>query len=487
VDEAGDGTTTATLLTHAIFAAGCQAIDDGAEPVQLVHGIELATRAVVGSYDAKARKFQGGILEKFAVPCSPELAYSAARISANSDDAIAKVVSEAVLMCGVDGALTIGDSYSQDHVLEIADGMQIKAGMAHPYFITDLKRNACAYDNVTVLLIDRRISTNAETQNILTKAIAAAKANGRAFSLLILCNEIDNEALAHILHNKIENHIPVVVVRTPLWGDARRDLLEDIALITHAKRIESPAGKAYELLGTKDFGHAARVVVDAGKTIITADSVSEEERESDIAPYLARLQSIVSDQNLRPDQIDAAKGRLAALTGGVAVIKVGGTSAQAVHETKFRVEDAIHATRAAVADGVVPGGGSALLFAIAHDHPLGKGSSHSVDLGYQILLDAMMKPLAQIAENGGRDGFAIIKKVYDNGLPTIDKDEIPRNGFDAANGFFVDDMIGSGIVDPLRVVRAALNAAASAACVLLKCECVLAHDAANTPAELPAR
>jgi chaperonin GroEL len=475
VNEAGDGTTTAVLLTHAIFKAGCDAIDAGAEPVQLVRGIERAKTVIVGDYDAKAKKFQGGILETLAVPCSPELAFQAARISANGDEAVAKVVSEAILKIGVDGALTIGDSHSPDHVLEVVDGMQINAGYAHPYLITDVQRNRAAYDNVTVALIDRRVSSANEATGIMAAAIKAAQKESRALAILLLVDDIDPEALQHVLQNKLKQQspIPIVVVRAPLWGDARRDLFEDIALLSGGKRIESPKGKDYDQLANSDFGFLERVIVTASKTIMTAAPYSDFYRTQKVEPYLERIKTLVADEGLRPDERDAARNRLAALTGGVAVIKVGGTSADAVQETKFRVEDAIHATRAAVSDGVVPGGGSALLFSrmLAEVVPT-DAITKSEELGEGLLYAIMSAPFHQIIKNAGYDNEEALVNVVGWEKQT----QSHRSGFDASNGTLVDDMIAKGIVDPLRVVRAALNAAAAAAGILLKTEAVLADE-----------
>jgi chaperonin GroEL len=474
VNEAGDGTTTAVLLTHAIFKAGCDAIDAGAEPVQLVKGIERAKTLIVGDYDAKSHKFTGGLLELMSVPCSPELAFQAAKISANGDEAVAKVVSDAILTIGVDGALTIGDSHSPEHVLEVVEGMQINAGYAHPYFITDVQRNRAAYDNVTVCLIDRRVSSANEATGIMAAAIKAANKHQRALAILLIVADIDPEALQHILKNKLkqESPIPIVVVRAPLWGDARRDLFEDIGILSRAKRIEGPQGKDYDQLSINDMGFLERVVVTASKTIITAPDQSEFYMENKLSPYLDKIKTLIADEGLRPDERDAAKGRLAALTGGVAVIKVGGTSADAVQETKFRVEDAIHATRAAVSEGVVPGGGSALLFSMlttVGTPSLALTSSESK--GEDLLFGILSRPMRQIAENAGLDGESIVALVSEN----WNQGNV-LCGFDAATGSLISDMIVRGIVDPLRVVRSALNAACSAAAVLLKCECLIAED-----------
>jgi len=488
VDQAGDGTTTSTLLAYKIFEAGCKAIEEGAEPTQLVRGIEKARDEIVGEYDAKAHKYKGGILEKFAVPTSEKLAFQAARISSNGDDKIAEVVSRAVLQCGIEGALTIGNSASQDHVLEIVDGMQIDSGLAHPYFINDLQRNRAALDNVTVLLVNRRISTDVEASNILSAAIKASQSNGRAVAILILCDDVDPEALNCFVHNRIKTdspQIPVVVVRTPLFADARRDLLEDIALLTGARRTESPQGKAYETLSTSSFGYAQRVVVTGSKTLISVGPMDQERKAKEFDPYVARLKTIIADEGLRPDQIDAAKGRLAALTGGVAVIKVGGTSANSIVETKFRVEDAIHATRAAVADGVVPGGGSALLFAretFTGSTPCDPTETKDEALGVELLASVLSEPISQIARNAGYDPDEVIKQV----LEYESTFQAHTCGFDAKTGAYIDDMIEEGIVDPLRVVRAGLNAAVSAAATtLLRTEAVIGYDAENTPQQIP--
>lgn len=476
VDEAGDGTTTATLLTHAIFEAGCKAINEGAEPVQLTRGIEKAVTAIVGEYDAKARKFSGGILETFAVPCTPELAFNAARISCNGDEAIARVVSEVVLKVGIDGALTIGDSNSQEHSYEVAEGLQIASGLAHPYFINDQFKPRASVDGCIVLVVNRGINTEVEAVNLVKAAAKHAETRTRQFALLVIADDYTPEALASFLHQKKANGTQIVCVRAALWGDARRDQLDDICLVTGATRIESPAGKAYENLRTNVFGFAEKVVSTLTHTVITTGSMDTESPGTEkMASHLARLQAIVDDLNLRPDQIDAAKGRLAALRGGVAVIKVGGTSAGSVQETKFRVEDAIHATRAAVADGVVPGGGSALLFAA--QKMIKASASEADDAGSLLLFDALYSPVEQIAKNAGFDA----DKVTSNILNLSSGGEHPNAGFDASDGTYPADMIAAGIVDPLRVVRASLNAAASAACILLKTEAVIAQDPATQP------
>jgi chaperonin GroEL len=475
VDEAGDGTTTATLLTHAIFEAGCKAIEEGAEPTQLCKGIEKAVAAIVGEYDPKQRKYQGGILESFAVPCSPELAFKAARISSNGDEAIAKVVSDAVLRIGVDGALTIEDSQTPDHILEFVEGLKIATGYDHPYYINDSVKPKAVIRGATVLIVNRPINTSVEVEQLLKKAAAYCEAHTRQFALLVIADDYTPEARARFLYQKQKEGHQIICVRAPLWADARRDQLDDICLVTGAKRIESPAGKSYETLGRDVFGYAAQVETTQHHTTITTPKMEEGDKKR-FDEYIERLKAMTSDSDLRPDQIDAAKSRLAALQGGVAVIKVGGTSPGAVQETKFRVEDAIHACRAAVSEGVVPGGGSALLFAGASWH--GVGEDYPLN-GYDLLLSVLSKPLEQIAANAGFQNIDLTVKeligTFEAGNRT--------GGLDATKGAIVGDMIAAGIVDPLRVVRAALNAAASAACILLKTECVIAQDETTRPGQ----
>ena len=493
VDEAGDGTTTAVLLAHAILEAGHKAIEAGAEPVKLTRGIDRARKAIVGEYDMKERKFTGGILESLAIPCTPELAFQAARISANGDDAIAKAVSEVVLKVGADGDVTFNKSFSQHHEVEFQEGLGFNSGWAHPIFINDPQRNRALLSNVLVLVLNRHLNTADEVMNIMRKAATRAakqdEGDNEPFAILIIADEFTPEALRQlVMHRQPAQLDPrtgkniggdglnIVAVRAPLFKDARRDMLDDICLLTKATRIENPHGKAYESMSASSFGLAQQVTVTQSRTTITAGLADAEYRTSTIDPYLARLKAMGEDTTLRPDQVANLKGRIAALTGGVAVIKIGGTSDNEVEKLRFQVEDALHATRAAVSEGVVPGGGSALLFARGAAsnpddlHPA--GTSDDEDEGYTLLLDCLVKPIQQIAINAGFDGPAIAEKVNakNEGFDAND-----RNGFDASTGLYPADMFEAGIVDPLRVVRSSLNAAASEACLLLLTEVVLGN------------
>ena len=491
VNESGDGTTAAVLLAHAILEAGHKAIEAGAEPVKLTRGIERARKAIVGDFDQKKRKFSGGILESFAIPCTPELAFQAARISANGDDAIAKAVSEVVLKVGVDGDVTISNSYSTDHSVEFQEGLSFNSGWAHPIFINEPERNRTVLDNVLVLVLNRHLNTAEEVMNLMRKALTRAtreeSGDNQPFAILIIADEFTPEALRQLVVHRQPAQIDprtgknvggdglnIVAVRAPLFKDARRDLLEDICLLTKATRIENPAGKNYENLSPSVFGIAERVTVTQQKTIVTAGTSESVYRTSTIDPYLARLKAMSEDTSLRTEEISALKSRLAALTGGVAVIKVGGTSVNEVEKLKFQVEDAIHATRAAVSEGVVPGGGSALLFAKEAaadvDDALLEDSDES--RGYVLLLDCLSKPIRQIALNAGYDGEKIAQAVQNANHGPAAND---RNGFDASTGLYPADMFEAGIVDPLRVVRSSLNAAASEACLLLLTEVVLGN------------
>lgn len=485
VNESGDGTTTAVLLGHAIYEAGCNAINAGAEPVKLTRGIQRAVKAIVGDYDAKKKKFSGGILETLAIPCTPELAFQAARISANGDDAIAKAVSEVVLKVGVDGDVTIANSFSQEHSVEFQEGMGINAGLVHPGFVNDAYRNRAVLEKAMVLVINRQISTAVEVVNIMKKAAGKSKVDNVPFSLLVIADEYTPEALGQFLHHRKPQNLggdglEVAIVRAPLWKDDRRDLLDDICLLTRGIRVEHPQGKALEQLSVNAFGLAERVIVTQSRTTITARAEDDDYRTEEIEPYLGRLTTMSEDTSLRPDQVGNLKARLAALTGGVAVIKVGGTSVNDVEKLKFQVEDAIHATRAAVADGVVPGGGSALLF-VKESLIIPEEEDGDEEAGFNLLVRVLSKPLAQIAANAGLDSNVVIGGV----LAGLAYGEIKdRNGFDASTGHYPPDMFEAGIVDPLRVVRSSLNAAASEACLLLLTEVVLGQISEEAPKQM---
>jgi chaperonin GroEL len=493
VNESGDGTTTAVLLGHAIYEAGCKAIDAGAEPVKLTRGIQRAVKAIVGDYEPAKKKFSGGILETLAIPCTPELAFQAARISANGDDAIAKAVAEVVLKVGVDGDVTIANSFSQEHSVEFQEGMGINTGLVHPGFVNDAYRNRTVLEKAMVLVINRQISTAVEVVNIMKKAANKSKSDNVPFALLVIADEYTPEALGQFLHHRKPQNLggdglEVAIVRAPLWKDDRRDLLEDICLLTRGTRVENPQGKAFDQISVNAFGMAERVIVTQSRTTITAVLADDDYPQDVIEPYLSRLTTMSEDTSLRPDQISNLKARLAALTGGVAVIKVGGTSVNDVEKLKFQVEDAIHATRAAVADGVVPGGGSALLFARDFAAVLDDLTGDKAEIeGYRLLLGCLIKPVQQIAANAGilddvvqeiqeRDDLL---RGMDNGYKSA-----ARCGLDASSGEYLDNMIEAGIVDPLRVVRSSLNAAASEACLLLLTEVVLGQIPEEAPKQM---
>lgn len=475
VDQAGDGTTTATLLIHAIFEAGVKAIAEGFEPTRVASGIRHATKLIVGEYSEKEKKFTGGILERFRVATTPELAFHVAKISANGDEEIAKVVSDAVLRVGVEGAISIGLAQSDKHQLEIVEGLQFDSGFAHNFFVNDPQRNRAVYDNCLVFISDRRLSTQEECLSIFEKAQERAKNWEKPLALLVIANDIDTEALSFFVGNRMKANIPVVCVTSPAWGPARRDLLEDVALITGGKRIDTSKGKNYEDLSREVFGTSARVTVTQNRTVITGFPMEKFKRENLFDPYVAQVRAVTENPELHPADIDRAKQRLAALTSGVAVVKVGGNSGGEVKERGFRVEDAIHATRAAVADGVVPGGGSALLFAreeyLEEEPTFMEAAKTDFDKGVEIVLGALLQPISQIARNAGADPQEVVKTV----LSAADESGY-GNGYDAKDDLYIEDMIRAGIVDPLKVTRSAVNAAGTQAAQLLVTEVVIANS-----------
>jgi chaperonin GroEL len=478
VDTAGDGTTTATLLVQAMFEAGVQAIRDHFEPNRLAAGMRHAAKAIVGDFDPKAKAFKGGILEQFKVETTPELAFHVAKISANGDEEIARVVADAVLKVGVDGAISIGTSQTDKHQLDLVEGLQFESGLLHAVFATDFQRNRAVYENCLVFISDRIMSTQEECQAVFTEANKVALDWQNPLALLVIANEFTQEALNFWAVNRQKQGIPVVCVQSPAWGPARRDLLEDVAMITNGDRIDTTKGTNYDELKGRAFGKAARVVVTQNRTLIQGLPMDLYRRNKVFDPYIAQLRAVTENVELHPADVDRAKQRLAALTAGVAVIKVGGNSGGEVKERGFRVEDAIHATRAAVADGVVPGGGSALLFAqevYANDHPdIEEATESAFDRGVQIVLDALIRPIEQIAENAGHEpeqvGMSVLK--FNQGSR--------RNGFNAKEGLFLEDMIEAGIVDPLKVTRSAVNASTTAAAQLLVTQVVIAN-APDTP------
>jgi chaperonin GroEL len=479
VDTAGDGTTTATLLIQTMFEAGIKAIESGCEPNRLGEGIRHATKQIVGTFDEKAKSFNGGILERFKVETTPELAFHVAKISANGDEEIGKVVAEAVQKAGVEGAVSIGVSQSDKHHLELVEGLQFDSGMAHSYFANDFQRNRAVYENCLVFISDRRMSTQEEAKAVFEKAHKVALEWEHQLALLVIANDFDTEALSFFAINRQRNNIPVVCVTSPAWGPMRRDLLEDVAVVTNGERVDTSHGTNYSSLSSRVFGKAARVVVTQNRTIIEGIPMDVLRRNKVFLPYVAQVRAVTENVELHPADVDRAKQRLAALTAGVAVIKVGGNSGGEVKERGFRVEDAIHATRAAVADGVIPGGGSALLFAqqaYYRDETrliLDEGIT-DFDKGVRIVLDALEMPLMQIAVNAGADPDKVRQMV-------LDKDDGRGvNGYDAKDGLYLSDMVKGGIVDPLKVARSALNASATAAAQLLVTEVVIAN-APDTP------
>jgi chaperonin GroEL len=401
VEIAGDGTTTAILLTHALFKAGVEAIERGEDPVHLSRGMLAATEQIVGKFDPKTKKFTGGFLETLAVPATPEMAYHVAKISANGDEAIARVVSDAVLAVGPDGAISMANSSTPEHSFEKADGLQLECDLTSPYFINDPSKNRVVFDDAMVLVINRRLSTQHEAHGLVVKAIEFAQAKNHVTNIVVIVDDIDKEALSFFVKNRVENGIPVAVIQAPAWGDARRELLDDLCLLLNGDRIEKMPGENYKDLLYKQFGRAARVVLYPKKAVFTARELPTFYKKEIMEPYLTRLRAAAEDTTLHPADLDRIKSRLAALTGGVAVVKVGGASADEVKEARFRVEDAIHATRAAMAEGVVPGGGNALLECAGNliDSPIQRNQSNSFLAGYNIVIDALDKPYVRILAN----------------------------------------------------------------------------------------
>jgi chaperonin GroEL len=464
VDIAGDGTTTAILLTHALFKSGVEAIEAGEDPVHLSRGMIAAMEQIVGKFDPKTKKFTGGYLETLAVAATPEMAYHVAKISANGDEAIAKVVSEAVLAVGPDGAISMANSPTPEHSFEKADGLQLDCDLLSGYFVNDPQRNRVVFDEAMVLILNRRLSTQHEALGIVQTAIDFARDKNHVLNLVVIADDVDKEALGFFVKNRVENNIPVAVIQAPGWGDARRELLDDLRLLIGGERIEKVPGENYKDLLYKQFGRAARVVLYPKKAVFTAREIPTFYKKEVMDPYLAKLRAAAEDTTQHPADVDRLKGRLAALSGGVAVVKVGGSSGDEVKEARFRVEDAIHATRAAMAEGVVPGGGNALLECVSTPIPMTliENKPPSFLVGINIVLDALEQPYRRILTNAA--------------IPIPDPEGEGFYPINAATGIACEDMIGAGIVDPLKVVRSALMAATAHATLMLKTETIMALE-----------
>lgn len=440
-DKAGDGTTTATVLARAITVEGQRAVAAGMNPMDLKRGIDKAVEAIVES------------LRKLSKPCKDNKAIAqVGTISANSDTDIGNIIAKATDKVGQQGVITVSEGNSLTNELEVVEGMQFDRGYISPYFINNQQNMTAELDNPYLLLVDKKISNIRDMLSILE---AVAKA-GR--SLLIIAEDIEGEALATLVVNNIRGIVKVAAVKAPGFGDRRKAMLQDIAILTGGTVIAEEVGKSLENAEITDLGSAKRVVVTKENTTIIDGSGKAKEIKARTEQIQAQIDETSSDYDK-----EKLQERLAKLSGGVAVIKIGAATEVEMKEKKARVEDALAATRAAIEEGVVPGGGVAL---IRSQKALDKleGDNHDQNVGIDILRRAIEAPLRQIAINAGYEASVVIDKVASNK---------GNFGFDASNGKYVD-MIDKGILDPTKVTRTALQNAASIASLMLTTECMIA-------------
>jgi chaperonin GroEL len=449
-DEAGDGTTTATVLAAAIVKEGVKSVAAGMNPMDLKRGIDLAVTAVVADIKKRAKK----------VGSSAEIA-QVGTISSNGDATIGKMIAEAMQKVGNEGVITVEEAKALETDVEIVEGMQFDRGYLSPYFITNAEKMLAELEDAYVLLHEKKLPGLQALLPVLEAVVQSSK------PLLIVAEDVEGEALATLVVNKLRGGLKVAAVKAPGFGDRRKAMLEDIAVLTGGQLISEDLGIKLENVTIAMLGRAKKVVIDKEKTTIIDGAGKKKDIEARVGQIKSQIEETTSDYDR-----EKLQERLAKLAGGVAVIRVGGATEVEVKEKKDRVEDALNATRAAVEEGIVPGGGVALLRA---KKAIGKLHNDNADVqaGINIVLKALESPLRQIAENSGFEGSIVVNKILENRSETF--------GFDAQNEEYVD-MVEKGIVDSAKVVRAALQDAASVAGLLVTTEAMVAE----TPKEQPA-
>ena len=451
-DNAGDGTTTATVLAQAVVREGFKYVAAGLNPADLKRGIDKAVVALVAEVKAIAKP----------TTTSKEIAQVGA-ISANSDWDVGQIIADAIDKVGKEGVITVEDGKSLANELDVVEGLQFDRGYLSPYFINNAERQVAVLDNPFVLLFDKKISA---IRDLLPTLEAVAKA-GRP--LLIIAEEVEGEALATLVVNSIRGILKVVAVKAPGFGDRRKAILEDIAVLTGGKVIAEEVGLSLEKVTLADLGQAKRVEVGKENTTLIDGAGAVEQIQARVQQIRVQIEEATSDYDR-----EKLQERVAKLAGGVAVIKVGAATEVELKEKKARVEDALHATRAAVEEGVVPGGGVALLRArqaVLRKGEL-KGDNPDQDAGIKLVLRAIEEPLRQIVANAGDEASVVVARVLEG---------TGNEGYNAANGSY-GDLVAQGVLDPAKVTRTALQNAASVASLILTTEAIVAEAADDKPA-----
>lgn len=441
-DEAGDGTTTATVLAQSIVREGAKAVAAGMNPMDLKRGIDLAVAAVMADLKKRSSK----------VSTSAEVA-QVGTISANGEVEIGKMIAEAMEKVGNEGVITVEEAKSLHSELEVVEGMQFDRGYISPYFITNAEKMTCEMENPYILIHEKKLSSLQPLLPVLESVVQSSR------PLLIIAEEIEGEALATLVVNKLRGGLKVAAVKAPGFGDRRKAMMEDLAILTSGQVISEDLGIKLENVDLTMLGRAKRVIITKEDTTI----VEGVGGKKDIEGRCNQIRAQIEDSSSEYDK-EKLMERLAKLAGGVAVIRVGGATETEVKERKDRVDDALHATRAAVEEGIVPGGGTALLYSSRVLEKV-KGANPDQQVGVDIVRRALQAPLRQIAENAGHDGAVVAGKLLDQ------KDTV--YGFDAQTGQY-RNLVEAGIIDPTKVVRTALQGAASVASLLITTEAMVA-------------
>ncbi|MBI3668478.1 MAG: chaperonin GroEL [Acidobacteria bacterium] len=439
-DVAGDGTTTATVLAQAIFREGVKTVAAGANPMGLKRGIEHSVEVAVGEIKKLARDVKGEMIAQVGT------------ISANNDRQIGNIIAEAMKKVGKDGVITVEESKTMETTLEVVEGMQFDRGYLSPYFVTDPERMECILEEPRILIHEKKISSMKDLLPLLEQIAKMGK------PLLIIAEDVEGEALATLVVNKLRGTLQCAAVKAPGFGDRRKAMLEDIATLTGGKAVTEDLGIKLENVKIEDLGRAKKVTIDKDNTTIVEGAGKASEIEGRVKQIRVQVEESTSDYDK-----EKLQERLAKLVGGVAVIKVGAATETELKEKKARVEDAMHATRAAVEEGIVPGGGVALLRCVPALDKLKVSGDEAI--GVNIVKRALEEPMRQIVQNAGHEGAIVVGRVREA------KDE--NFGFDAEAGEF-GDLVKAGVIDPAKVTRLALQNAASIAALMLTTEALVA-------------
>jgi chaperonin GroEL len=445
-DVAGDGTTTATVLAQAIFREGVKTVAAGANPMALKRGIDKAVERATEEIRRLSKPVKGDAIAQVGT------------VSANGDQTIGNIIAEAMNKVGKDGVITVEESKTMETSLEVVEGMQIDRGYLSPYFVTDPERMEAALDNPLILINEKKISSMKDLLPLLEQVAKMGK------PMLIIAEDVEGEALATLVVNKLRGTLNIAAVKAPGFGDRRKAMLEDIAILTGGKVISEDLGIKLENVKLEDLGRAKKITIDKDNTTIVEGAGKQGDIEGRVKTLRAQIEDTSSDYDR-----EKLQERLAKLVGGVAVIKVGAATETEMKEKKARVEDAMHATRAAVEEGIVPGGGVTLVRAaraLEKKSPIDEEGDPDEQIGVNIVRRALEEPLRQIVQNAGKEGAVVVERVRSEKNENI--------GFNAATEVF-EDLVKAGVIDPAKVTRTALQNAASIAGLMLTTEAMVSE------------